>query len=385
MKSLLLLTAYTVVNLFLSAYLHSTPRQWKESIYFTNTAGVYKFYADNPAPFPRHLLLWVSNVTNLSPDIELPAIVTLKPGVKKQPLFTLTPVSNGGRWFNYHYRAYGGDPYTPLGAFVYPFPYAHGTKFPAGQGRAHKDSGTNAWDFSMPVGTPLYAVREGWVLNVKEDSDRQGTTPEYGKDGNTVAIVHDDASVMWYVHLKQYGAVVEEGQKVTQGQLIGYSGHTGYSFGPHLHFHLWHPGMTNSGDYAPIPFRSVDGSAVYLEEGRYYYASWPGRPAFKVILGENLEHKALAQMTNRVPFSGKGEITNYRIDSTVAVFARNGTKDALIYTFTLSDKSSNAWMSADSPVTLNVPALSEVFICLLRPADHRKPWSYYYNYRLSRP
>ena len=60
---------------------------------------------------------------------------------------------------------------------------------------------------------------------------------------NYIFIYHADGTVASYLHLKLKGVIVKEGQTVSQGQVIGYSGNTGYSDGPHLHFELWHNGL----------------------------------------------------------------------------------------------------------------------------------------------
>ena len=82
-------------------------------------------------------------------------------------------------------------------------------------------------DIACPVGTPVYATIGGDVRT----RDRGGWGAAYG----TQIIINDDVdgSDWGYCHLSR--VVVSEGQKVATGQLIGYSGNTGNSTGPHLH------------------------------------------------------------------------------------------------------------------------------------------------------
>lgn len=87
-------------------------------------------------------------------------------------------------------------------------------------------------DLAAPKGTPIYASRSGTV-----------TSATYSKSaGNHVVINHGDGYSSIYMHMTNY--VVKAGQTVSQGQLIGYVGSTGYSTGPHLHF-----GISYNGTY----------------------------------------------------------------------------------------------------------------------------------------
>jgi len=94
--------------------------------------------------------------------------------------------------------------------------------------RLHPVTGGRAFhhgvDYRGAVGTPVYAVAEGTVIQSSYGSD----------NGNYVAIRHADKSESWYLHLHQRG--VANGQKVRSRQVIGKVGNTGRSNGPHLHF-----------------------------------------------------------------------------------------------------------------------------------------------------
>ena len=83
--------------------------------------------------------------------------------------------------------------------------------------------------------------------------ERTGTNAKKFADRtNIIRIWHDDNTMGLYAHLKQGGIMVREGQRIKTGQLIGYSGNTGYSTGPHLHFCL----QVNKGmRLVSIPFR----------------------------------------------------------------------------------------------------------------------------------
>ncbi len=90
----------------------------------------------------------------------------------------------------------------------------------------------------MRIGTAICAAREGKVVRVRFDSYKGGLNWKYFNDGNHIVIEHSDGSVALYWHLKQNGVTVTLGDIVQKGQLIGYSGNTGYTAFPHLHFQL---------------------------------------------------------------------------------------------------------------------------------------------------
>lgn len=84
-------------------------------------------------------------------------------------------------------------------------------------------------DFATPVGTPVAATKSG-VVTI---ADSSGWNGGYGK---TILINHGDGLASRYGHLSQVD--VRVGEHVTQGEIIGYSGNTGRSTGPHLHFEV---------------------------------------------------------------------------------------------------------------------------------------------------
>jgi hypothetical protein len=124
----------------------------------------------------------------------------------------------------------------------YRLPYRAGTRHLCIQGGpglfGHRGDERYAVDFKMEVGTAVHAAREGRVVAVKQDSAIGGISRKYGGHGNLVRIRHNDGSWAVYLHLMQGGALVEEGQWVERGQPIAYSGSTGRSATPHLHFHV---------------------------------------------------------------------------------------------------------------------------------------------------
>ena len=63
-----------------------------------------------------------------------------------------------------------------------------------------------------------------------------------GGGGNTVKIRHNSVYTTAYLHLSKYAAGLKVGDRVHQGQVIGYVGMTGTATGPHLDFRVWKNG-----------------------------------------------------------------------------------------------------------------------------------------------
>ena len=96
-------------------------------------------------------------------------------------------------------------------------------------------------DLGASQGTPIYAIAAGTV-----------TTATYGDaNGYYVSISHGNGYGSVYCHMTNY--IVSVGDSVSQGQVIGYVGSTGWSTGPHLHFEIHVNGSTvNPMDYISL-------------------------------------------------------------------------------------------------------------------------------------
>jgi murein DD-endopeptidase MepM/ murein hydrolase activator NlpD len=107
--------------------------------------------------------------------------------------------------------------------------------------KKHAKELRNAIDFLIHEGTPIYAAYSGKVVWLKNDSKVGGRNKKkYWNLGNRIVIKHKNGEYTAYEHLKYKGAIVKVGQKVRKGQIIGYSGNTGWStIGPHLHFEVF--------------------------------------------------------------------------------------------------------------------------------------------------
>jgi murein DD-endopeptidase MepM/ murein hydrolase activator NlpD len=132
---------------------------------------------------------------------------------------------------------------------------------------SHK--GERALDFKVKKKTKICAAREGVVIAAREDSDNGGLKPENLSDGNYISIKHSDGSVAHYWHLLKDGVLVNVGDTVTAGQLIGKTGNTGYSAFPHLHFEV--VGTDASGNYKQLATRFKTKKGIkYLRPAKFY-------------------------------------------------------------------------------------------------------------------
>jgi murein DD-endopeptidase MepM/ murein hydrolase activator NlpD len=89
----------------------------------------------------------------------------------------------------------------------------------------------NGLDFSAPKGSPVYATGDGKVVY-----------SQYSKSyGNVIFINHGFNFETRYAHLSEY--IVQPGQTVKRGQVIGYVGNTGLSVADHLHYEVLYKGQ----------------------------------------------------------------------------------------------------------------------------------------------
>jgi murein DD-endopeptidase MepM/ murein hydrolase activator NlpD len=128
---------------------------------------------------------------------------------------------------------------TPVGKGVLQYPldnivitqYFGNTAFAAAG--AYNGKGHNGVDFGAPIGTPIKAAGAGTVLGTGNTDAVRGCY-SFGK---WILIKHSNGLDTIYGHLSKIS--VSEGESVAGGEVIGYSGETGYATGPHLHFGVY--------------------------------------------------------------------------------------------------------------------------------------------------
>ena len=165
-------------------------------------------------------------------------------------------------------RTVPGTPYAQARDVVYSLPVEESV-FRLGQGFhggfSHDDAANRyAVDLVVPEGTPVLAARDGVVMHATSGFRDGGADSTLARRANLIRVLHDDGSMALYAHLQEGGVLVRAGDRVTLGQVIGRSGSTGYSTGPHLHFAV----QVNGGmQLEAVPFRMI-GPDGFLPLGR---------------------------------------------------------------------------------------------------------------------
>ncbi len=135
--------------------------------------------------------------------------------------------------------------------------------------RLYVSGSHNGVDFGVKAGTPVKAMMNGKVIGT---GDTDVTCPR-ASFGRWVLIEYPNGLTAIFAHLSVIS--VKQGEAVAQGQVVGYSGNTGYSTGPHLHVSLYasdavkvesRPSASCSGKTYTMPIAPVD---AYLDVLQY--------------------------------------------------------------------------------------------------------------------
>ena len=147
-----------------------------------------------------------------------------------------------GRAVNASLRAIPGPPATTAAAFNYGLPVPElGLRIDqadGGKSSHFTPENRHALDFAAPMGTPVFAARDGLVMQIENDHPDSplGQKPPQGARPNFVRVLHTDGSMALYAHLQQGSVSVQLGQTVGKGDRLGSVGNSGQSTAPHLHF-----------------------------------------------------------------------------------------------------------------------------------------------------
>ena len=180
-------------------------------------------------------------------------------GYEETLALTLIPSGSGRTpWYHYEFSWAPGDMFATHNdnhLYLKPYPENNNVRLVQGFGGRFSHTGPSryALDFAMKPGSAVLAAREGVVMDVTEHNTRGGPDRSYADYANFISILHADGTMGEYYHLQYQGAAVKTGEQVKAGQLIGYSGNTGFSSLPHLHFAVYK--ARSHGRYQSLPLR----------------------------------------------------------------------------------------------------------------------------------
>ena len=129
---------------------------------------------------------------------------------------------------------------SPLEGFCHPLK-GKGYLSQGIRGGTHQGRMEYAYDFGSPIGTPVYAMRAGRVTGVRDKYPDTGGSKENASKFNYVQLEHPNGYRSTYAHLQQgfrRRVSMKAGDWVKAGELIGYTGNSGWSSAPHLHIEV---------------------------------------------------------------------------------------------------------------------------------------------------
>lgn len=240
--------------------------------------GDVAIYAKNIGYCPLTVDIQFPDLTNMTTDVTLPFTAVVPTRAEKYKLLTISPsktLKSGSMSYRYSFNYNVGDILNAKhdDSYEYLLPFPSGKSYVVGQGYGGRFShqNMNCLDFNMDIGSKVCAAREGTVIRVKEDSNTGCLTARCQGKANYIVIYHEDGTSARYIHLKHNGSKVKVGDQVKAGEVIGYSGNTGWSSGPHLHFEVDQPGK-NIMYTVPTKFKTKKGLVANMKEGATYTA-----------------------------------------------------------------------------------------------------------------
>lgn len=249
-------------------------QKWDIKFYTETINREYFIYADNDEFMPMSAQ-FKFKVTNLTSSLANNEIIVVPPKSKKFLISHLKPINvNGSNKLEYSNTFNFGDVLVKKydSDYIYDLPFEKGKTQLIFQGYNGKFSHQNEFslDFNLKIGEKVLAAREGTVVQVVNSFNQSCPNISCAKYNNKILVMHNDGTYADYAHLKYQGTVVKKGDLITKGQLLGYSGNTGFSSGPHLHFMVFINGIDGTRTSVKTLFKTAQSHGTFLEQGKNY-------------------------------------------------------------------------------------------------------------------
>lgn len=264
---------FLIIILFIQTFLFSQEK-WDIRFYNEVANREVLVVADNNEEMPMSAQLNFK-LTNLNCTLPNDEIVVIPAQTKKFLIAKLTPIQpNVTNSFSYtnSYNFGNALQETFDEDYIYSLPFEEGKTQSIFQGYNGKFSHQNEFslDFDLKMGSPILAAREGIVVEVVNNNNKNCPDISCAKYNNKIIIMHSDGTFADYSHFKFKGTIVKKGDVVEKGQLIGYSGNTGFSSGPHLHFAVFINRIDGKRTFIKTKFKTSESEGTLLEEGKNY-------------------------------------------------------------------------------------------------------------------
>lgn len=268
---------FSITFLLISLFCFSQ-KSWNIRFYNEVNGSDAQIFADNSEEMPMSAK-FSFKLQNMTSTLENGQIVVIPPKTKKFPVAKLAPVKpNAANMFSYTNTYNFGNVLQENydTDYSYSLPFEKGKTQLIFQGYNGKFSHQNAaaLDFNLKTGDQVFAAREGTVVEVVKNNSQSCPDISCAKFANKVLIMHSDGTFADYAHLKQNGTDLKPGDRIEKGQFIGYSGNTGFSNGPHLHFSVFINRINGDRTFIKTKFNVAESEIpVYLAEGKTYTRS----------------------------------------------------------------------------------------------------------------
>lgn len=227
------------------------------------------FYLQNNNPY--HITItYTAEYSDLEIDKFFPLTQSFEPNSKTY-LFSVKPIGKNIVFKGNYNWVMGTNEARHDNTYLYRLPFETRKTVRITQGFnetfSHFGQSRYAVDFDMKVGDKIYAMRDGIVVQTKSDSNLKGTSKDYEQHANFITVRHPDNTYCTYAHLQQNSVFVKVGDTIKRGDMIGLSGDTGYSNGPHLHVIVFAANDGKSREPIGIKFKTNEGIMTYPKRG----------------------------------------------------------------------------------------------------------------------